>query len=170
MEKKLEKIKVMFADVDNTLLCLKMYDDDGKRMIGAVDNDDWLKYNITHNAYINCIAPRGVSDIVNYLFKENGAKIYGLTECSNSFEYNSKYNRLHECYPGIFEHHGDLISTDSRHNKVKIMKIIAERDGYEPDEIMFIDDSYMEIMEAFEAGIFSMHTTEVMERFTDFMQ
>lgn len=169
MEKKLEKIRVMFADVDNTLLCLKMYDDDGKRMIGAVDNDDWLKYNITHNAYINCIAPRGVYDLVYYLMRVNGAKIYGLTECSNSFEYNSKYNRLHECYPGVFEHHGDLISTDSRHNKVKIMKILAERDGYKADEIMFIDDSYMEIMEAFEAGMFSMHTTEVMERFTGWL-
>ncbi len=165
MEKKLEKIKVLFADVDNTLLCLKMYDDDGKRMIGALNYDDWLKYNIEHNAYINCIAPKGVYDLVYMLHEQNGAKIYGLTECSNSFEYNSKYNRLHECYPGVFEHHGDLISIDTRHNKVKIMKMIAERDGYAYDEIMFIDDSYMEIMEAFEAGMLSMHTTEVMERF-----
>lgn len=165
MEKKLAKIKVLFGDVDNTLLCLKMYDDNGKRMVGAFDSDDWLKYNINHNAYISCIAPKGVYDLVNLLARNQGVKVYGLTECSNSFEYNSKYNRLHECYPGIFEHHGDLISTDTRHNKVKIMKMIAERDHYALDEVMFIDDSYMEIMEAFEAGIFSMHTTEVMERF-----
>ena len=65
----------------------------------------------------------------------------------------------------MFEHHGDLISTESRHKKVLIMKMIAERDGYSMDEIMFIDDSYTEIMEAFGAGILSMHTTEVMERF-----
>jgi len=45
------------------------------------------------------------------------------------------------------------------------MKMIAERDGYNMDEIMFIDDSYTEIMEAFGAGILAMHTTEVMERF-----
>ncbi|MCR4955647.1 MAG: hypothetical protein K6A30_03070 [Lachnospiraceae bacterium] len=165
MEKKLAKIKVFFGDVDNTLLVLKMYDEQGKRMIGAVQYDDWLKYNIDHNAYQACIPPRGVYDLVNILHHKQGAKIYGLTECSNSFEYNSKYNRLHECYEGIFQHHGDLISIDSRHNKVKIMKMIAERDGYAMDEIMFIDDSYMEIMEAFEAGILSMHTTEVMERF-----
>ncbi|MBP5597139.1 MAG: hypothetical protein J6Y02_17285, partial [Pseudobutyrivibrio sp.] len=44
-------------------------------------------------------------------------------------------------------------------------KMIAERDGYNMDEIMFIDDSYTEIMEAFGAGILSMHTTEVMERY-----
>lgn len=165
MEKKLEKIRVLFGDVDNTLLCLKMYDDNGKRMVGAFDNDDWLRYNIEHNAYVNCIAPKGVYDLVNMLHFTQDAMIYGLTECSNSFEYNSKYNRLKECYPGMFNHHGELISTDTRHNKVKIMKMIAERDHYAMDEIMFIDDSYMEIMEAFEAGIFSMHTTEVMERF-----
>lgn len=165
MDKKLAKIRVFFGDVDNTLLCLKMYDDNGKRMVGAVEYDDWLKYNIDHNAYQNCIAPRGVYDLVNILHFEQGVKIYGLTECSNSFEYNSKYHRLAECYKGVFNHHGDLISIDSRHKKVKIMKMIAERDGYAMDEIMFIDDSYMEIMEAFEAGMLSMHTTEVMERF-----
>ena len=66
---------------------------------------------------------------------------------------------------GVFEHHGDLISTETRHKKVLIMKMIAERDGYNMDEIMFIDDSYTEIMEAFGAGILAMHTTEVMERF-----
>lgn len=164
MKDKLANIKVIFGDVDNTLLCLKMYDDDGKRIIGALDADDWLNYNITHNAYIKCLAPKGVQNLVNMLH-QNGAKVFGLTECSNSFEYNSKYNRLHECYPGVFEHHGDLISTDSRHKKIKIMKMIAERDGYKMDEIMFIDDSYQEIMEAFDTGIFAMHTTEVMERF-----
>lgn len=164
MEKKLKKIKVLFADVDNTLLCLKMYNKEGKRIVGVADGDDWLRYNINTNAYINCSAPRGVKNLVELLNKA-GVKVYGLTECSNSFEYNSKYNRLRECYPGIFMHHGDLISTDSRHKKVIIMKMIAERDGYSPDEIMFIDDSYMEIMEAFEAGMLSMHTTECMERF-----
>ena len=90
-----------------------------------------------------------------------------MTECSNSFEYNSKYNRLKECYEGIFNHHGDLISIDSRHKKVLIMEIIAKRDGLKPNEIMFIDDSYTEVMEAFSKGFFSMHTTEVMERFND---
>ena len=80
-------------------------------------------------------------------------------------EYNSKYNRLREEYPGVFEHHGDLISTDSRHKKVFIMKAIAERDGVEMNEILFSDDSYMEVMEAFEAGIFSIHTTDVMDEF-----
>lgn len=65
----------------------------------------------------------------------------------------------------MFEHHGDLISTDSRHKKVFIMKAIAERDGVEMNEILFSDDSYMEVMEAFEAGIFSIHTTDVMDEF-----
>ena len=46
-----------------------------------------------------------------------------------------------------------------------IMKMIAERDGYKMDEILFIDDSYTEVMEAFGAGMFAMHTTEVLERF-----
>nr|MCR5154999.1 hypothetical protein [Lachnospiraceae bacterium] len=156
------------ADVDNTLLCLKMYNDEGRRIVGVASSDDWLRFNITRNAYVNCIAPKGVYDLVYGLHNKNGAKIYGLTECSNSFEYNSKYSRLHECYPGIFEHHMDLISTDTRHNKVKIMKMIAERDGIALDEIMFIDDSYMEIMEAFDVGILAMHTTEVMERFINF--
>ena len=93
--------------------------------------------------------------------------VYGLTECSNSFEYNAKYNRLRECYEGSFLHHGDLISIDTRHKKVLIMQMIAERDGYNPDEIMFIDDSYTEVMEAFNAGLLSMHTTEAMMRFGD---
>lgn len=164
MREKLDKIRVLFADVDNTLLCLKMYDNNGKRIVGRLDYKDWLQYNINNNAYINCTAPKGVYNLVQQLHKQ-GAKIYGLSECTNSFEYNSKYNRLHECYPGVFEHHGDLISIDDRHKKVLIMKMIAERDGLAMDEIMFIDDSYSEIMEAFDAGIFSMHTTEVMERF-----
>lgn len=167
MESKLNKIRVLFGDVDNTLLCLKMYNDDGKRIVGFESADDWLKYNINSNAYIKCQAPKGVKNLIEHLCFNNGVKIYGLTECSNSFEYNSKYNRLHECYPGIFEHHGDLISTESRHKKVMIMKMIAERDHYNMDEIMFIDDSYQEVMEAFGAGMFAMHTTEVMERFIE---
>ena len=153
MQEKLKKIKVLFGDVDNTLLCLKMYNEAGKRIVGFEDANDWLKYNINNNAYIKCQAPRGVKNLIDDLHFNHGVKIYGLTECSNSFEYNSKYNRLRECYP------------ERRHKKVLIMKMIAERDGYNMDEIMFIDDSYTEIMEAFGAGILSMHTTEVMERF-----
>ena len=165
MQDKLKKVKVVFGDVDNTLLCLKMYDDYGKRIVGFEEANDWLKYNINYNAYIKCVAPRGMKNLIEALHRENGAKVYGLTECSNSFEYNSKFHRLMECYPGIFEHHGDLISTDSRHKKIMIMKMIAERDGYKMDEILFIDDSYIEVMEAFGAGMFAMHTTEVIEGF-----
>ena len=166
MKDKLNKIKMVFADVDNTLLCLKLKDYNGKRVIGFLEYNDWLEYNITTNAYINCVAPKGMYNLISALHNNN-AKIYGLTECSNSFEYNSKYNRLKECYEGIFNHHGDLISIDSRHKKVLIMEIIAKRDGLQPNEIMFIDDSYTEVMEAFSKGFFSMHTTEVMERFND---
>lgn len=164
MQEKLKRIKVAFLDIDNSLLLLKMYDENGKRIIGRLDYKDWLQYNINNNAYINCQAPTGVYNLVQQLH-EQGTKIYALSECTNSFEYNSKYNRLHECYPGVFEHHGEVISIDDRHKKVLIMKMIAERDGLAMNEIMFIDDSYSEIMEAFDAGIFSMHTTEVMERF-----
>lgn len=166
MESKLNKIKVLFGDVDNTLLYLKMYDKEGNRIVGFPEYDDWLNYNICENAYVNCIAPKGMKNLLQ-IMKENHVKIYGLTECSNSFEYNSKFNRLKEVYPGIFNNHGDLISIDTRKNKVKIMKMIAARDNLQLDEIMFVDDSYNEIMESFAAGIFSMHTTEVLERFSD---
>lgn len=166
MKKKLKGIKALFADVDNTLFCVKIYSEDSKRVVGFKNYEDWLRFNIFNNAYINCTAPRGVMNLVKEAH-EMGIKIYGLTECTNSFEYNSKFNRLKECYPdGVFEHHGELISIDDRHKKVLIMQMIAERDGLRADEIMFIDDSYSEIMEAFDAGMFAMHTTEVMERFT----
>lgn len=164
MENKLKKVRAVFADVDNTLLYLKMKDTNGKRTVGFSDYNDWLKYNIITNAYIDCVAPKGMFNIINRLHNQ-GAKIYGLTECSNSFEYNSKYNRLRECYPGIFNHHGDLISVDSRHKKILIMQLIAERDGLDASEILFIDDSYQEVMESFSAGFFAMHTTEALERF-----
>lgn len=171
MEKKLSKIKALFADVDNTLLCLKMYDKDGindkesgRRTVGFADYEAWLRFNINNNAYVHCQAPEPIKKLVSTLVAQ-GAKVYGLTECSNSFEYNSKYHRLKECYEGCFHHHLDLISIDSRHKKVLIMKMIAERDGLAPDEIMFIDDSYTEVMEAFDTGFFSMHTTEAMMRF-----
>ena len=173
MKNKLDKIKVIFADVDNTLLCLKMYDNEGKndkekgkRTVGFAEYESWLKYNINNNAYIHCQAPEPIKKLVKYLH-DRGAMVYGLTECSNSFEYNAQYNRLRECYEGSFLHHGDLISIDTRHKKVLIMQMIAERDGYNPDEIMFIDDSYTEVMEAFNAGLLSMHTTEAMMRFGD---
>ena len=126
--------------------------------------NDWLEYNIITNAYIHSTAPKGMFNIIEYLHSK-GVKVYGLTECTNSFEYNSKYNRLRECYPGVFNHHGDLISIDSRHKKILIMQMIAKRDNLNPEEIMFIDDSYTEVMEAFDAGFFSMHTTEALERF-----
>ena len=164
MEKKLAKVKIFFGDVDNTLLCLKMYNEHGKRVVGFSEYDDWLAYNIFNNAYINCQTPKGMKNLITQLHND-GVKIYGLTECSNSFEYNSKYNRLREVYDGVFTHHGDLISIDTRKNKVKIMKMIAERENLSLDEIMFVDDSYSEIMEAFDAGIFAMHTTEAIERF-----
>ena len=168
-----KKIKAVFLDVDNTLLYLKMYADEngnnnknGKRIIGHADYTDWLKYNITNNAYIYCVAPTAIKNFVTAAHNA-GAKIYGLTECSNSFEYNAKFNRLKECYPGIFEHHGDLISVDSRHKKVMVMEMICERDHILPENIAFVDDSYQEIMEAFDHGIYAIHTTEAMERFQD---
>ena len=167
MKDKIDKIKVLFADVDNTLLRLKMYDQEGKRIIGVLDADKWLQYNIQTNAYEKCTAPKGMENIVNGLHFGNDVKVYGLTECSNSFEYNAKYNRLVECYPGVFKHHGDLISTESRHKKVMIMNMICERDGLNPEEVMFIDDSHMEVMEAFEAGYFAMHTTEALDLFAN---
>ena len=63
MQEKLKKIKVLFGDVDNTLLCLKMYNEAGKRIVGFEDANDWLKYNINNNAYIKCQAPRGMEII-----------------------------------------------------------------------------------------------------------
>ena len=97
MKEKLKKIKVLFGDVDNTLLCLKMYNEEGKRVVGFESPEDWLRFNINHNAYIKCQAPRGVKNLIDDLHFNHGVKVYGLTECSNSFEYNSKYNRLREC-------------------------------------------------------------------------
>lgn len=164
MKDKLKQIKILFADVDNTLLCLKMKDQNGKRQVGFYDYNDWLEYNIFNNAYINCSAPTGMSNLVTALHN-NDAKVYGLTECSNSFEYNSKFNRIKEVYPGVFNHHGELISVDSRHKKVLIMQMIAKKENLQPHEIMFVDDSNEEVMEAFHNGFFAMHTTEAMERF-----
>lgn len=166
IEDKLEHTQMLFADVDNTLLCLHMLDDNNKRMIGAANYTDWLQYNVTHNAYLYCTSPKGMFNLISNLHA-NGTKIYGLTECTNSFEYNSKFNRLRECYPGVFEHHGDLISIDDRHKKVLIMKMVAKREGIPYGRIMFVDDSYAEVMEAFDAGFFAMHTTEALERFAN---
>ena len=169
MKERLDKIKLVFADVDNTLLCLRMYDangqndkDNGERIVGVYDGKEWLRYNVFTNAYLHCTAPVGMTKVI-YQLHNNGAKIYGLTECGNSFEYNAKYNRLRECYQNVFEHHGDLISVDSRSKKVMVMQLIAERDEVALDEILFIDDSYSEVLEAFHAGILSMHTTEALE-------
>lgn len=173
MVTKLNKIKALFLDVDNTALCIKMYDyngvndkQHGERIIGILDDKEWMAYNIRNNAYIYCEAPKPIYNLVNYI-KNNGGIIYGLTECKNSFEYNAKFNRLKECYEGNFLHHGELISVHTRHDKVAVMQMIAERDNLDMDEMMFIDDSYMEIMEASTNGILSMHTTEALMRFDD---
>lgn len=170
---KIKKIKALFLDVDNTALCIKMYDyhgindkQHGERVVGILDDREWMAYNIRNNAYLYCEAPKPIHNLVNYI-KENGGIIYGLTECKNSFEYNAKFNRLKECYEGSFLHHGELISVHTRHDKVAVMQLIAERDGLEMDEIMFIDDSYLEIMEAYNINILSMHTTEALMRFDD---
>lgn len=173
MYDKLSKVKLLFLDVDNTALCLKMYNNNGindkesgNRIIGVLDDQEWMAYNIKNNAYVYCEAPRPLVNLVNYV-KSNGGMIYGLTECKNSFEYNSKYNRLKECYEGNFLHHGELISVSTRHDKVPVMEMIAERDEVPYDEIMFIDDSYLEVMEAHEKGFIGMHTTEALMRFDD---
>ena len=171
MKQRLNKIKLILLDVDNTALCLKMYDDNGindkengKRVIGVPDPMDWLKYNIMNNAYKYCEAPVPIVNVVNHVVS-NGGMAMGLTECKNSFEYNAKFNRLKECYQGSFLHHGELISVDTRHIKVAVIKILAEKYGLAYDEIMFIDDSFMEIMEAAEIGVVAIHTTEAMMRF-----
>lgn len=173
MKNKLDKIKLILIDVDNTGLCLKMYNNNGindrlngKRIIGVKDDMEWLEYNIVNNAYKYCEAPAPIVNVVNYVVKNNG-KVMGLTECKNSFEYNSKFNRLKECYEGSFLHHGDLISVDTRHNKVPVIKILAEHYKLKYEEIMFIDDSFMEVMEAAEIGVVAIHTTEAMMRFAD---
>ena len=173
MQKVIKNIKLVLLDVDNTALCLKMYDYEGKndkelgtRIIGIKDDMEWLRYNINNNAYIHCEAPVEIVNIVNYV-KSRGGMVMGLTECKNSFEYNSKFNRLRECYSGSFLHHGELISIDTRHNKVAIIKMLAERDEISLDEILFIDDSFTEVMEAANEGIIAMHTTEALMRFRD---
>ena len=172
MKNKLNKIKLILIDVDNTGLCLKMYNDNGinnketgKRIIGVKDDMEWLEYNIVNNAYKYCEAPAPIVNIVNYI-ASNGGIAMGLTECKNSFEYNSKFNRLKECYEGSFLHHGDLISVDTRHIKVPVIKMLAKKYDLQYDEIMFIDDSYMEVMEAAEIGVIALHTTEAMMRFS----
>lgn len=173
MINRINKIKALFLDVDNTALCLKMYDNNGvndkssgKRIIGILNDKDWMEYNIRNNAYIYCEAPRQLYNLVNYITNKGG-KVYGLTECKNSFEYNAKFNRLKECYDGNFLHHGDLISVHTRQDKIPVMKMIADRDNLKYDEVMFIDDSYFEIMESSEIGILGMHTTEALMRFDD---
>jgi hypothetical protein len=173
MKERLDKIKALFLDVDNTALCLKMYNnngindkENGERIIGIVDDKEWMEYNIMNNAYIYCEAPIQIYNLVKYI-TNRGGKVYGLTECKNSFEYNAKFNRLKECYDGNFLHHGDLISVDTRHIKVPVMEMIAKRDNLQLDELMFIDDSYFEIMESHKIGILGMHTTEAMMRFND---
>ncbi len=171
MKEKLDKIKLILIDVDNTGLCLKMYNnngindkENGKRIIGVKDDMEWLRYNIFNNAYKYCEAPVPIVNVVKHVVT-NGGTAMGLTECKNSFEYNAKFNRLKECYEGSFLHHGELISVDTRHIKVPVIKILAEKYNLQYDEIMFIDDSYMEVMEAGEIGVIALHTTEAMMRF-----
>ena len=173
MKERLQKIKALFLDVDNTALCLKMYDhhgmndrENGERIIGILDDKEWMEYNIRNNAYIHCEAPRQIFNLVQAV-RSNRGDVYGLTECKNSFEYNAKFNRLKECYQGNFLHHGDLISVHTRHDKVPVMKMIAARDDLQPDEIMFVDDSFYEVMEAHNEGMLGMHTVEAMMRFDD---
>lgn len=174
MEKILKDIKLLLYDVDNTGLCLKMYMNDkgendketGKRIIGIRDDEKWLEYNIMNNAYKYCEAPKPLVNLANYVIS-NGGKLMGLTECRNSFEYNSKYNRMKECYAGSFEHHGDLISIDTRKLKVTIIKTLAKKYNLNYNQIMFIDDSFAEVMEAGEFDIIGMHTTEALMRFYD---
>ena len=171
MKAKINKVKVLFLDVDNTALYIKMYNfngyndkKNGNRVIGILDDKEWMAYNIRNNAYIHCEAPRQIINLVNYL-REKGVEVRGLTECKNSFEYNAKFNRLKECYDGSFLQHGDLISVHTRHDKIPVMQMIAERDNLKPEEIMFVDDSYYEVMEAYAAGMLSIHTTEALIRF-----
>ena len=85
MVTKLNKIKALFLDVDNTALCIKMYDyngvndkQHGERIIGILDDKEWMAYNIRNNAYIYCEAPKPIYNLVNYV-KNNGGIIYGLT-------------------------------------------------------------------------------------------
>ena len=70
MDRRLKNIKAVFADVDNTLLCLKMYDNDGKRTVGFKEYVDWLKFNIFNNAYIDCVAPKGMFNLITELNAE----------------------------------------------------------------------------------------------------
>jgi hypothetical protein len=172
MKDKLDNIKVLVLDVDDTGLVLKMYKDEngknnkdgGKRIIGIFDCDEWLEYNIMNNAYKYCVAPVPLANLAQYV-KNNGGLVMGLTECRNSFEYNAKYNRMRECYEGCFEHHGDLVTVDTRKLKVKVMLKLCNKYGITPDQMMFIDNSSSEVMEASESGIFAMHTTEALLRF-----
>ncbi len=148
-------VKLLFLDVDNTALCLKMYDnkgindkETGSRIMGVFDEKDWLSYNINNNAYQYCVAPIPLHNLVQYLHKR-GVKIYGPTESKNSFEYNAKYNRLRECYEDNFQHHGDLIMVHTRHDKVFVMQEMAKKEDIPLSQVMFIDESYFAIMESF---------------------
>ena len=74
MKERLDKIKALFLDVDNTALCLKMYNnngindkENGERIIGIVDDKEWMEYNIMNNAYIYCEAPIQIYNLVKYL-------------------------------------------------------------------------------------------------------
>lgn len=178
MRDKLSKIKMAFYDVDNTLLYIRMYDNDGKnikadgkRVIGHSSTEAWLKYNITNNAYRYCKAPKPMKNLVKYLDElysgDRKIKQWALTECSNSFEQESKYQCVKREYNNVFRTHTDVISIDHRSKKVFIMQTIAEQHGLRPDEILFIDDSYTEVMQAFDAGFVTMHTTEALIRFAD---
>ena len=61
IKEKIDAVKALFIDVDNTALYLKMYDynglndkENGNRIVGIVEDKEWMKYNIIHT-YITII-------------------------------------------------------------------------------------------------------------------
>jgi hypothetical protein len=146
-------MNLLFVDFDNVLFIPEFR---GKGL--GMSQDEWFSWCVRFKnaSYIDS---KPVSFMKDYIKSRTDiTKIYVLTVTCSSYELDVKRYMCNKDYNGIFT---DVISVCSPIEKLKMIKVIAEKEHISLSNCELIEDDYSLLLKANELGIVGSHISNV---------
>ncbi|MCR4960824.1 MAG: HAD-IA family hydrolase [Lachnospiraceae bacterium] len=151
-------MKLVFFDVDGTLIVPIYKNKKGKMVVGFSD-EEWFEYCETQGekGYQYC---KPVMPVIRYARekKAEGAKLFVLSTAQTPGEIKAKEHYAEVNFPGLFD---EVITVPHDHMKVEVIEAKAEEEGVQLSDCELVEDTYANVLKANDAGIVATHISSL---------
>ena len=153
-----DSIKLAFFDVDGTLSAPQYPHEDGSMDIGFTE-EGWCAYceKTRDHAYDFCRPLPPVRSFAAELH-QSGTRLFVLSSCLHPNEQGAKTLFVKTHYPDLFE---DFFYVFHDGEKVPLIEKAARDAGVPLSSCMLVEDTYSTLLQAYAAGITSVHVANI---------